>query len=368
MRLEAAELYLIQLPYVRPFETSGWRETHAQRVLVALHSEGVTGWGEVVAQAAPWYSPETVETAWHVLHDIFLPAVLGQGADSPAQLFAPLAHFRGHPMARAALECAWWDLRGRQTGRSLKEMLGGVRDRVEVGVSLGIEPDLATLLGRIESFAGQGYGRVKIKIKPGWDVEVMRAARDHFPDLRLMADANSAYELEQAPILAQLDGLELLMIEQPFDHDDFLDHALAQESLQTPICLDESIRHARDARLALEIGACRVINIKPGRVGGTSEAIAIHDLCRDRGVPVWCGGMLETGIGRAHNVALAALPNFTLPGDISATDRYFLEDIAHPPFVLHAQDSTLSVPSGPGLGVDVVPHRLAKATLRHTRL
>ncbi len=367
MKIERIELHHIDLPLVHPFETSFGREFTRPCILVATHADGLTGWGECTAHAGPWYSSETVETAWHVLRDFLIPAVLGQEIASPAGVVARFSRVRGHPMARAALENAVWDLLAQAQGESLAVMLGGRRDRVAVGVSVGIEPTLDELLDRVAQHVAEGYGRIKLKIKPGWDVEVVRAVRDRWPDLPLQVDANSAYTLADAPVFREMDQFDLLLIEQPLHYDDIVDHAQLQAQLHTPLCLDESIHSPEHARWALDIGACRVINIKVGRVGGLTAARQIHDLCAERGIPVWCGGMLETNVGRAANVALATLPNFALPGDISASARYYRQDIAEPNFILN-DDSTLSVPSGPGLGVHVLPDRLAGARLRHLAL
>ncbi len=366
MKIECIELHHIDLPLVHPFETSFGRELTRPCILVAVHAGGLTGWGECVAGSGPWYSSETIETAWHMLRDFLIPAVLGQEVASPTDVVARFRQVRGHPMARAGLENGVWNLLAQVQRVSLADLLGGQRDRVEVGVSVGIEPTLEALLDRVGQHVAEGYGRVKLKIKPGWDVDVVRAVRERWPDLPLQVDANSAYTLADAPIFRELDQFDLVLIEQPLHHDDIVDHAQLQAQLSTPLCLDESIRSPEHARWALDIGACRVINIKVGRVGGLTAARQIHNLCASRSVPVWCGGMLETNVGRATNVALAALPNFTLPGDISASARYYPEnrDIAEPDFVLK-DDSTLSVPSGPGLGVRVVPKRLAAARLRH---
>lgn len=364
MKIERIELHHIDLPLVHPFETSFGREFTRPCILVAAHADGLTGWGECTAHAGPWYSSETVETAWHVLRDFLIPAVMGQEIASPAGVVARFSRVRGHPMARAALENAVWDLLAQAQGESLAVMLGGQRDRVPVGVSVGIEPTLDELLDRVAQPVAEGYGRIKLKIKPGWDVEVVRAVRERWPDLPLQVDANSAYTLADAPVFREMDQFDLLLIEQPLHYDDIVDHAQLQAQLRTPLCLDESIHSPEHARWALDIGACRVINIKVGRVGGLTAARQIHDLCAERGIPVWCGGMLETNVGRAANVALATLPNFTLPGDISASARYYRQDIAEPNFALN-DDSTLTVPSEPGLGVHVLPHRLAAARLRH---
>jgi O-succinylbenzoate synthase len=367
MKIERIELHHIDLPLVHPFETSFGRELTRPCILVAAHADGLTGWGECTAHSGPWYSSETVETAWHVLRDFLIPAVLGQEITSPAGVVARFSRVRGHPMARAALENAVWDLLAQAQGESLAVMLGGQRDRVLVGVSVGIEPSLDELLERVAQHVAEGYGRIKLKIKPGWDVEVVRAVRERWPDLPLQVDANSAYTLADAPVFREMDQFELLLIEQPLHYDDIVDHAQLQAQLRTSLCLDESIHSPQHARWALDIGACRVINIKVGRVGGLTAASQIHDLCAEHGIPVWCGGMLETNVGRAANVALATLPNFALPGDISASARYYRQDIAEPNFVLN-DDSTLSVPSEPGLGVHVLPDRLAAARLRHLAL
>ena len=380
MRIERIELHHIELPLARPFETSFGRESTRPCILVAIHAEGLTGWGECVAGAGPWYCSETIETAWHVLRDFLIPAVLGQEITSPNDVVARFARVRGHEMARAGLENSVWDLVAQARGMRLADLLGSQRagaerdrkarpeqsrrERVPVGVSVGIEPTLTALLDRVAQHVAEGYGRVKLKIKPGWDVQVVGAARERWPDLPLQVDANCAYTLADAPVLRELDQFDLLLIEQPLHHDDVVDHAQLQAQLHTPLCLDESIHSPEHARWALDIGACRVINIKVGRVGGLTAAQKIHDLCAARGVPVWCGGMLETNVGRATNVALATLPNFALPGDISASARYYLEDIAEPNFELNS-DSTLSLPAGAGLGVHVLPGRLAAARLRH---
>ena len=356
------ELHHIRLPYVHPFETSFRRETHRESILVAVRSGDLIGWGECVAGSGPWYSAETMGTALHVMAGYLVPRLLEAGAVAAhdcERLFAPV---RGHPMAKAALENAVWDLEAQQAGHSLQAALGGWGDRVAVGVSQGIEPSIPELLDRVAAWVDEGYARVKLKIKPGWDVEPVAAVRDRWPDLALQVDANSAYVPEDTASLKELDHFGLLLIEQPFHHDDIVDHAALQAVMETPICLDESIHSPLHAGWALKIGACRNMNIKVGRVGGLSAALRIHDLCRDAGVPVWCGGMLETNVGRAGNLALASLPNFSLPGDISASRRYYHEDVAVPDFELNP-DSTVSVPRAPGLGVVVDRARLAAATL-----
>jgi O-succinylbenzoate synthase len=362
MRLERVELFRISMPLVGTFRTSFGEVSQRQCLLIAVSSQGLTGWGECVADAWPGYSYETAGTAWEILEQHFVPALLGQEFDGVGGLHQRLARFRGHPMARAGLEMALWDWLGRSRGQSLQALLGGRGERVEVGVSVGIEPTPEALVERVGGYVDQGYRRVKLKIEPGLDVEPVRAVRGAFPDLRLQVDANAAYTLATAGPLEELDAFDLLLIEQPLAEEDLLDHSRLQSRLSTPICLDESIGSAAAARQALALDACRVINIKAGRVGGLAEAVAIHDLCRSQDVPVWCGGMLETGLGRAANLALASLPGFTLPGDISASDRYYAEDIASPRFDL--ADGCLTVPQSPGLGVEVDLQAVQRFSLR----
>ncbi|MCR4403824.1 MAG: o-succinylbenzoate synthase [Candidatus Acetothermia bacterium] len=363
IEIERAELRLIELRLVQPFETSFGREEERPALIVALYSDGAVGWGECVASSGPWYSYETATTAWHVLEEFLLPRVLHQELDGPQALWAQLAPVRGHNMAKAALEMAFWDLWAKLKGVSLAHLLGGTKERVESGVSLGIKRTIPELLEEIARRLEEGYPRIKLKIKPGWDLKVLEQVRAHFPDIKLQVDANAAYTLADLPLLKGLDRFGLLMVEQPFAYDDLVDHAALQRELETPICLDESIPSLNAAKAALALGSCRIINIKPGRVGGLTQAIAIHDYCRERGLPVWCGGMLETGIGRAHNVALASLPGFSLPNDLSASRRYWEHDIIEPEFELN-EDGTISVPKRPGIGVEVLKERLEAATLR----
>ena len=367
MIIEEIALYHLRMPLVAPFETSFGRITDRECILIRLRGEGLTGWGECVADRDPGYAYETAGTAWHILTEFLAPAILGQDVADPADFQARVARVRGHPMAKAGVELALWDLLGRREGRSLRELLGGRRDGVEVGVSVGLQASPAALVETVARYLDQGYGRIKIKIKPGRDVADAEAVRRAFPHIRLQVDANSAYTLKTAAALRPLDDLDLLLIEQPLAEDDMWDHSKLQTQFSTPICLDESILSARHAQQALEMKACRVINIKAGRVGGLSQAVAIHDLCRTAGVPVWCGGMLETGVGRAGNLALASLPGFTLPGDISATDRYYRQDITQEQFVLNP-DSTINVPSGPGLGVTVDEGAVAKFCVKQCLL
>lgn len=363
MRIDRAELRQVELPLVFPFETSFGREEIKACLLVRLFADGLEGWGEVPAGTAPLYNEETVGTAWHVLEAFVLPAVLGREIAHPAA-FPPLVrHLRRHHMAKAGVEAALWDLYCQRERISLATALGGTRDRIEVGVSLGIEPTIDRLLTRIEEFLGRGYRRIKVKIKPGWDVGVVREIRERFGTIRLQVDANSAFTLEQEEVFRQMDEFDLLLIEQPLGEDDIVDHAALQRQLRTPICLDESIVTPDDARKAIGLGSCRIINIKAARMSGLTAGRATHDLCRASGIPVWCGGLLETGIGRAANIALASLPNFLLPADLSASDRYFHEDVIDPPVVLNS-DSTITVPSTPGLGVAVKMKRVERCTVR----
>ncbi len=363
MKIDFIELRHIRMRLVAPFETSFGVELDRDCIILMLRGGGLIGWGECVAGMSPGYSYETTMTAWHVLTDFFVPAILGSEIVEIEDLRDRLRVFKGHPLARAGLEMALWDLLAQAAGKPLATILGGVREAVPVGVSVGIQKDVDLLVETVGQFIAEGYDRIKIKIKPGRDVGDVRAVRETFPELKLQVDANSAYSIEDAVSIEALDDFDLLLIEQPLAEDDLIDHSKLQARLKTPICLDESILSVRHARQALEIDACRIINIKPARVGGLSEARSIHNLCLESNIPVWCGGMLETGIGRASNLAIASLPGFILPGDISATDRYYVEDIADPPFVLNP-DSTIDVPSRPGLGVEVLNDKLDRVTLR----
>ncbi|HLF74135.1 MAG TPA: o-succinylbenzoate synthase [Anaerolineales bacterium] len=367
MKIESLSLHHISMPLVAPFETSFGRETDRQCILITLQADGLTGYGECVASSEPGYNYETTGTAWHILKDFIAPLVLGKDISDVNDYQTRVERIRGHQLAKAGVEMALWDLVGKRDGKSLKEMFRGTRDKVEVGVSIGIQESAAALVQTVESYLAQGYKRVKIKIKPGRDVDETSAVRRAYPDLRLQVDANSAYTLETAGALEPLDDLDLLLIEQPLYEDDIWDHRKLQAEFNTPICLDESVVSPRHARYALEMQACRIINIKPARVGGLSQGIAIHDYCRTRDVPVWCGGMLETGVGRASNLALASLPGFTLPGDISASDRYYQRDITNERFVLN-DDSTIDVPNGPGLGVTIDEDALKQFTLSEITL
>lgn len=352
IKIDGVEMRLIRLPLLEPFETSFGKIDSRLIFLVSLQADGVRGWGEVVAEEEPRYSYETVRTAFHVIRDFFGPELLKEPITCLEDLAQRLAPFRGHNMAKAGLELAFMDLLGQVKQQSLSTLVGGERKRVDVGVSLGIQPTISKLLQRVDRYLDLGYQRIKLKIKPGWDIDVVAEVRGRHPDILLSVDANSAYTLDDQDHLKRLDDFNLLMIEQPLQNDDLVDHAKLQKTMRTPLCLDESIVSERHARLALELESCRIINIKVGRVGGYSQALGIHDLCLAQSVPVWCGGMLESGIGRAHNLALASLPAFTLPGDISASARYFERDIVTPGVTVDA-DGTVAVPHGPGLGLEV---------------
>jgi len=369
MHIDRVELCLFRIPLVSPFETSFGVMTEREGIYVkATTTDGVTGWGEYCGDG-PGYSYETIETGWHILRDYLIPFTLKAPLSHPREAVERFAWVRGHNFAKAALEGALWDIAAQEQGLSLRDFLGkstgrDMKDRITVGVSIGIQPTTEKLIERIQSFLQYGYLRIKMKIKPGRDLQDARAARNAIPDRMLMVDANSAYTLNDADLFKQMEDLNLLMIEQPLGYDDIYEHSKLQPQLKTPICLDESIHTPDHARMAIELGACKIINIKQGRVGGLSSAIAVHDICEAHGVPVWCGGMLETGVGRALNLALAALPNFKLPSDLSASNRYFNPDVIDPPFDINS-DGTMSVPTGKGLGVHIVPERLAKITVRH---
>jgi O-succinylbenzoate synthase len=352
VRLDGLELRLVRLPLLEPFEVSFGRMESRLLFLLRLEAGAHFGWGECVAWEAPLYSYETVGTARHVIRDYLAPAILGEEIASLADLAARFARFKGHPMAKAGIELAFVDLVARLRRAPIARVIGGTRPRIEVGVSLGIQPTIGALDEHVRRFLGLGYRRIKLKIKPGADVAVVGEIRDRHPEILLSADANAAYTLQDAGHLRRLDAYDLLMIEQPLSHDDLVDHAALQKTMSTAVCLDESITSLERARQALDIGACRIVNLKIGRVGGYSEALRIHDLCVKRGAPLWCGGMFESGIGRAHNVALASLPGFTLPGDISGSHRYFERDIIVPPVEV-AKDGTVEVPTSPGLGFEV---------------
>ncbi len=364
MRIHSVAVYHIRMPLVTTFATSTHSRNERDALLIEVRdTDGYVGWGEVVAGYAPYYSPETVLTAEHMLNEFLIPALFDGPVHHPGDFLDRVGWMRNHRMAKAGVEMALWDLYGKRLGRSLKDLLGGTRDRVPVGVSVGLQENPQRLVQVVEAYLNQGYRRIKLKIRPGQDVLFVRAVREAFPEVPLQVDANSAYDLETArTALRPLDDMNLLLIEQPLAYDDLWDHHKLQQEFRTPLCLDESITSAEKARKAMEMDAARVINIKVGRVGGLTEAVRIHDLAAQQKVPVWCGGMLETGIGRAANLALASLPNFRLPGDISATDRYYELDITHERFALN-DDGTITVPQGPGLGVRVNREALAFYTV-----
>jgi O-succinylbenzoate synthase len=363
LKIERVELFVVRLPLKRAYETSGSRETHQTHVLARVESEGAVGWGESVAPEQPWYSGETPKTVWYALDEIVIPQLLREDLAGPGDTDAKLAWIREHRMAKATIEMAIWDLGAKRQAIPLSKLLGGTRDRILCGVAIGIHPSVEALFETIDRELQGGYQRVKLKIKPGADGHVAEAVRNRYPDLAFMLDANSAYTLADLPLFKRIDAYHPTMIEQPLAYDDIVDHATLQKSIATPICLDESIHTSEDARKAIEIGATKIINIKPGRVGGHASAKRVHDVCLDSGVPVWCGGMLEFGIGRAHNVHLASLENFSLPGDVSASERYFETEIIGEPFTVE-KDGTMKVPTGPGIGVTVLEDVIRKIALQ----
>jgi O-succinylbenzoate synthase len=364
IRLGRITLREIRMPLVHFFETSFGRTTERRIVLVEVASDGVCGWGEVTAGENPFYNEEWTGSAWLILRDYVAPRVLNHEFETASDIGARTAHIRGHLMARGGLEVAVWDLEARMLGRPLYQHIGGGAHReMPCGVSIGIQDSVAQLLQKIETELAAGYQRIKMKIKPGWDVEVVREVRKRFPGILLMADANSAYTLADAPRLECLDEFKLMMIEQPLAHDEIIDHAKLQARLETPICLDECIRSAHQAEQAIAMEAGRIINIKLGRVGGFAEAKRVHDVAQSAGIPVWCGGMLESGIGRAHNIALATLPNFTLPGDISASKRYWSRDIIQRPVEVTSR-GTIEVRDDPGFGYELDREFLDSITIR----
>jgi O-succinylbenzoate synthase len=364
LKIERVVLRQIQMPLVHAFETSFGRTLERQIIIVEVMGDGVSGWGEITAGEHPFYNEEWTESAWRIARDYAAPAILGRELDGAEDVDALTRHIRGHNMARGGVEAAVWDLEAREEGNPLWLQIGGGAHReIPCGVSIGIQDSMETLFEKIETELAAGYQRIKIKIKPGKDVEVVREVRERFPAIRLMADANSAYTLDDCALLERLDEYYLMMIEQPLAHDDILDHADLQLRLETPICLDESIRSAHHAEQALRIKAGRVVNIKLGRVGGFTEAKRVHDVCQEAGVPVWCGGMLESGIGRAHNIALATLPNFTLPGDISASRRYWKRDIVLPSVEVTTR-GTIVASDEPGFGYAIDLNFLESITVR----
>jgi len=366
VKIESVVLREIRMQLVRPFETSFGSTTERRILLVEVQSEGVTGWGECTVGEHPSFCEESTDTAWIVLAHELIPALLHAEINSAGSCPKVFSHVRGNRMAKAALENAVWDAESQQAEMPLAELLGGTRDEIACGVSLGIQPTVGHLLECVEKELAAGYQRIKLKCKPGCDIELFEAVRSRWPDILLSCDANASYRLKDQEHLRSFDRFHMLMVEQPLWYDDFYFHSLLQRQLETSICLDESIRNRRDALAAIEMESCRIINIKLGRVGGFSEAIRVHNVTAERGVPVWCGGMLETGIGRSHNVALSSLENFSLPGDVSASSRYFEEDIIEPAVEVSSA-GTITIPKVPGRGYEVKRTRVEKLTVRSER-
>ncbi|HUX45634.1 MAG TPA: o-succinylbenzoate synthase [Terracidiphilus sp.] len=363
MKIDGILLRELQLPLVRPFETS-FGVTRDRRILLAeVRSEGLTGWGECTAGERPYFSGESTDTAWQVMLNDLGPMLASESPNHGGECPRIFHKVRGNRMAKAALENAIWDLEAQREGVPLAQLLGGVRETISCGVSIGIQSSIPELMTVIERELAAGYQRIKLKCKPGWDVEVFEKVRSRWPGILLSCDANSAYRLRDADHLVTFDAFDLLMIEQPLWHDDFYYHSMLQKRLNTPICLDESIHNRRDALAAIEMESCRIINIKLGRVGGFSEAIAVHNAAQERGIPVWCGGMLESGIGRAHNIALSSLENFTLPGDVSASARYWKEDIVEPEITV-SPEGEITIPDTPGRGYEVRYDLIEQLTVR----
>ena len=366
MKIEQIEMRLIKLPLLHPFETSFGVDTDRTMILVTIHSQGEEGWAESVMDPLPYYREETIEGAWHLILDGFIPFILGKDIQNPQSLIDLLAQFRGNQQAKAVVEMAFWDLWARSLHMPLYQFLGGTRQAIPVGVSLGIQKSIAETIELIHQHVSEGYKRIKLKIKPHWDLELISHVRQEFPKITLTVDANSAYSLADLPVFREMDSFDLDYIEQPLAYDDIVDHARLQSRLVTPLCLDESILSASDARKALEMDACRVINIKVARVGGIRSAQQVHDLAAAFCVPVWCGGMLESGIGRAFNIHLATLPNFSKPGDTSSSSRYWSQDIINEP--LEAKNGMMPVPEGPGTGVSINLPFINHLTLKHERI
>lgn len=363
MAVDRIELILLQMPYKHYFETSFGREINKTFILVKVFVQGIIGYGEVTADRLPLYSYETNSTAWSVLKEVFIPMLFDRKLEEPGEFIQAAAMYKGHPMAKAGLETALWDVKAKKAGISLSRLYGASRLEIPAGVSIGIQDEIPQLVDRVREFQSLGYLRFKLKIKPGWDLDAVAAVRNVFPDAPLQVDANAAYTRADSDRLSRLDEYELLMLEQPFSGEDLWDHSLLQKEIKTPVCLDESIKSEDSARRAWEMKSARIINIKVGRVGGILESRRIHDFCREKKIPVWCGGMLESGIGRAHNVHLAALPNFLLPNDISASRRYFETDLVEPEFALTSH-GTIPVPDGPGIGVMPQEDRIRAAELQ----
>ncbi len=360
MKIEQIELYNLSIPFIFPFKFANGELLAHTCLILAVKSDGLTGWGECPTFENPYYTYETIHTANHILKNCLIPRIVGKNINSPRETRNLLEPIRGHNMAKSALECAVWDLFAKKKKVPFSQFLGGVKKRIKVGVSVSLQGDLRKLLNTVENYVNQGYQRLKLKIAPDWNLKPLREVRKKYPNLSLMADANSTFTLDDVALFRRMDDLNLIMIEQPLAYDDLLDHALLQTQINTPICLDESINSLHDTRMAIALKSAQVINLKVSRVGGITNALDIHDLCEKMGIKLWCGGMLESGIGRATNLHLASLGNFVLPADISATNRYFREDITQPAFYLNSEDSTINVPTKSGIGVEVDKNLLLK--------
>ena len=363
MKIDKVEIRHIKMKLASLFESANNIENYEEHIIIKVDSENIIGWGECVAQSTPSYTYETVETAWHILTEFIIPKILNKNFNSLNELISTWKWIRGHNMSKAGVEAALYDLFSKKENVSLSKFLGGNKNKIEAGVSIGLQTSNEELIKKINEYLGEGYKRIKIKIKPGKDINLVSLIRKEFPNVQLQVDANSSYQLNDINIFRELDNFNLLMIEQPLAYDDIYQHSKLQKQIQTPICLDESISSLNDTITAAELGACKIINIKPGRVGGFTEAKKIHDYCLEKNIPIWHGGMLESGIGRAGNIALASLPGFILPADISASKRYFEEDIIEQPFAI-SKDGTIEVPDKPGIGVDVNLKTLEKVTVK----
>ena len=364
MKIEKATLYLLRMNLRHPFRTSFGETKERDMLFISLESEGHKGWGECVSEVGPWYSSETITSCIHIISDYLAPWIKKEEIEHPTDFKSICRSIKGNQMAKACVEDSIWDLYGRLINKPLQNLIGGSKKTIPSGISLGIQQNLDVLLEKIESAVERGYQRIKIKIEPGWDIEIVKAIRDQHPDLPLMVDANNAYRLQDKELFVNLDRYDLMMIEQPLQYYDIIDHASLQKEISTPICLDESIKSVDDARVAIEIDATRIINVKPARVGGITETLLIHELAKETGIPLWCGGMLETGVGRAKNVAVASLNTFTLPNDLSESSRYYTEFIVDPAFELNS-DGTLTVPvKSSGIGVTVLEDKISKLCIK----
>jgi len=368
LQISLIELREIRLPLIHFFETSFGRTTERRIILVrVIAHDGAEGWGECTAGEGPFYSDEWAETAWPTLNEFLAPMVVNREVESAAQVYDLMKRVRGHRMAKAAIETACWDLEAKRAGVPLWKYLGGVQTEIPCGVSIGIQESPEQLIEKIEKELSAGYQRIKIKIKPGWDIDIVRRVRERFPDIKLMGDANSAYTLADVELFKALDEFKLMMIEQPLAYDDIFDHAELQKQIKTPVCLDESIKTPADVTHAINLGACKIINVKLGRVGGHTQAKQVEAIARERNIPIWCGGMLESGIGRAHNIAMATLAGFTFPGDVSASARYWAEDIIEPPVTVTSR-GTIVAPNEPGIGFEINRERIDQLTVRSAEI